>query len=125
MIFTDGEISYIASQRLGRLATIQPSGELHIGNYLGAVKNWGQLQHQFESFFCVVNYHAITAAYDPSDLARLTSLWIAPYARRTPPSPNDGIGRVRPSPLPWFTCPDSSVPRRPRGGPNRCCARGP
>jgi tryptophanyl-tRNA synthetase len=51
---------------------IQPSGELHIGNYLGAVKNWVQLQHQFESFFCVVNYHAITAAYEPRDLERRT-----------------------------------------------------
>ncbi len=51
---------------------IQPSGELHIGNYLGAVKNWVALQHQFESFFCVVNYHAITQAYQPADLARRT-----------------------------------------------------
>ncbi len=47
---------------------IQPSGELHIGNYLGAVRNWVGLQHQFESFFCVVNYHAITIAYDPEEL---------------------------------------------------------
>lgn len=47
---------------------IQPSGELHIGNYLGAVKNWVALQDQFESFFCVVNYHAITAPYAPEDL---------------------------------------------------------
>ncbi len=44
---------------------IQPSGELHIGNYLGAVKNWVQLQHQFDSIFCIVDYHAITVAYDP------------------------------------------------------------
>jgi tryptophanyl-tRNA synthetase len=51
---------------------IQPSGELHIGNYLGAVKNWVQLQHQFESFFCVVNYHAITGVYEPADLERRT-----------------------------------------------------
>ena len=51
---------------------IQPSGELHIGNYLGAVKNWVALQHQFESFFCVVNYHAITAPYEPADLVRRT-----------------------------------------------------
>lgn len=51
---------------------IQPSGELHIGNYLGAVKNWVQLQHQFESFFCIVNYHAITASYEPDDLERRT-----------------------------------------------------
>jgi tryptophanyl-tRNA synthetase len=51
---------------------IQPSGELHIGNYLGAVKNWVALQHQFESFFCVVNYHAIIATYAPEDLRRRT-----------------------------------------------------
>ena len=49
---------------------IQPSGELHIGNYLGAVKNWVALQHQHESFFCIVNYHAITVAYAPDDLRR-------------------------------------------------------
>jgi tryptophanyl-tRNA synthetase len=48
---------------------IQPSGELHIGNYLGAVKNWVALQQQFESFFCVVNYHAITVPYVPGELA--------------------------------------------------------
>jgi tryptophanyl-tRNA synthetase len=44
---------------------IQPSGELHIGNYLGAVKNWVALQHQFESIFCIVDYHAIITPYDP------------------------------------------------------------
>ncbi len=47
---------------------IQPSGELHIGNYLGAVKNWVELQRSFESFFCVVDYHAITVPYEPDDL---------------------------------------------------------
>jgi len=51
---------------------IQPSGELHIGNYLGAVKNWVALQGQHESFFCIVNYHAITVAYAPDDLRRRT-----------------------------------------------------
>src|SRR5690349_13280698 len=45
---------------------IQPSGELHIGNYLGAVKNWVALQNQFESIFCIVDYHAIIAKYDPA-----------------------------------------------------------
>jgi tryptophanyl-tRNA synthetase len=44
---------------------IQPSGELHIGNYLGAVKNWVRLQHEFETIICVVDYHAITARYEP------------------------------------------------------------
>jgi tryptophanyl-tRNA synthetase len=47
---------------------IQPSGELHIGNYLGAVKNWVLLQHEFEAIFCVVDYHAITLKYDPAQL---------------------------------------------------------
>ena len=47
---------------------IQPSGELHIGNYLGAVKNWVALQREHESLFCIVDYHAITVTYDPADL---------------------------------------------------------
>jgi len=49
---------------------IQPSGELHIGNYLGAIKNWVQLQREYEAFFCIVDYHAITIAYAPEDLKR-------------------------------------------------------
>jgi len=47
------------------LSGIQPSGELHIGNYLGAVQNWVTVQRQYPSLFCIVDYHAITAAYDP------------------------------------------------------------
>lgn len=47
---------------------IQPSGELHIGNYLGAVKNWVRLQHQYPTIICIVDYHAITIAYDPEQL---------------------------------------------------------
>ena len=47
---------------------IQPSGELHIGNYLGAVKNWVQLQRSHESFFCIVDYHAITIPFEPATL---------------------------------------------------------
>ncbi len=51
---------------------IQPSGELHIGNYLGAVKNWVQLQDRYECIICVVDYHAITVEYQPDDLRRRT-----------------------------------------------------
>jgi len=47
---------------------IQPSGELHIGNYLGAVKNWARLQYEYDSIFCIVDYHAITGAYEPEQL---------------------------------------------------------
>src|ERR671917_1405976 len=47
---------------------IQPSGELHIGSYLGAVKNWVRLQKAHPSIFCIVDYHAITVAYEPEQL---------------------------------------------------------
>lgn len=43
---------------------IQPSGELHLGNYLGAVKNWVKMQHEHECFICIVDYHAITQPYE-------------------------------------------------------------
>ncbi len=51
---------------------IQPSGELHIGNYLGAVKNWVDLQDKHECFICIVDYHAITQAYDIAALEQHT-----------------------------------------------------
>src|SRR5918999_4419601 len=47
---------------------IQPSGELHIGNYLGAVKNWVHLQRVHPSIFFIVDYHAITVAFEPEQL---------------------------------------------------------
>ena len=51
---------------------IQPSGEMHLGNYLGAVRNWVALQEQYTCFFCVVDYHAITQDYDRDILAQRT-----------------------------------------------------
>jgi len=51
---------------------IQPSGELHIGNYLGAVQNWVRLQDQHECIFSVVDLHAITQPYEPQELAQRT-----------------------------------------------------
>ena len=51
---------------------IQPSGELHIGNYLGAVKNWAKLQHEHECIIGIVNLHAITVPYEPPDLRART-----------------------------------------------------
>jgi len=51
---------------------IQPSGELHIGNYLGAVQNWVKLQHQHDCLFSVVDQHAITQAYDAASLSQRT-----------------------------------------------------
>ena len=51
---------------------IQPSGELHLGNYLGAVRNWVALQDKYHCFFCIVDYHAITQDYDPAVLSHRT-----------------------------------------------------
>lgn len=50
----------------------QPTGELHIGNYLGALRNWSILQDEYESFFCIVNLHAITLPQDPEKLRQKT-----------------------------------------------------
>ena len=50
----------------------QPTGNLHIGNYLGALKNWVDLQNEYESFFCIVNLHAITVPQNPEILRQKT-----------------------------------------------------
>ncbi|MFA6096133.1 MAG: tryptophan--tRNA ligase [Candidatus Paceibacterota bacterium] len=48
-------------------SAIQPSGELHIGNYLGALKNFIKLQNEYECFFFIADYHSITENYDPKE----------------------------------------------------------
>lgn len=50
----------------------QPTGHLHIGNFLGALKNWVALQDEYESFYCIVNLHAITLPQDPKTLRQKT-----------------------------------------------------
>ena len=47
---------------------IQPTGEIHIGNYLGAIKNWVELQKKADCIFCIVDLHALTVQYDVSKL---------------------------------------------------------
>jgi len=47
---------------------IQPSGNLHIGNYLGAIKNWVAEQHKYDNVFCIVDLHALTVPQDPAEL---------------------------------------------------------
>ena len=54
------------------LSGVQPSGDLHLGNYLGAIKNFVSLQKEYECFFCVVDLHAITVWQDPKVLADKT-----------------------------------------------------
>jgi tryptophanyl-tRNA synthetase len=56
---------------------IQPSGELHLGNYLGAVRNWVELQELYRCFYCIVDYHAITQPYDAAGMpARVRAMAI-------------------------------------------------
>jgi len=49
---------------------IQPTGDIHIGNYLGALRNWVKLQDTYDAIYCVVDLHAITVPYDPVALRR-------------------------------------------------------
>ncbi|MCY6356798.1 tryptophan--tRNA ligase [Clostridium sp. ZS2-4] len=58
---------------------IQPSGELTIGNYLGALKNWVKLQDQYECYYCIVDLHAITVKQVPKDLRARTLEVLAIY----------------------------------------------
>ena len=51
---------------------VQPTGSLHLGNYLGAIRNWARLQDEFEAIYCVVDLHAVTAPHDPKELRRAT-----------------------------------------------------
>ena len=48
---------------------IQPTGNIHLGNYMGALRNWVKLQDEYDAIYCVVDLHAITVPYDPSELA--------------------------------------------------------
>lgn len=54
------------------LSGIQPSGNLTIGNYLGAIKQWAENQHRFDAYYCVVDLHAITVEHDPTQLREKT-----------------------------------------------------
>ncbi len=60
---------------------MQPSGGLHIGNYLGALRNWTQIQYDYEPIFCIVDQHAITVYQDPQELRerceQLAALYVA------------------------------------------------
>ncbi|WQU65618.1 tryptophan--tRNA ligase [Helicobacter pylori] len=51
---------------------IQPTGQIHLGNYLGAIKHWVEMQDEYENLFCVVNSHAITIPIDPKFLKSQT-----------------------------------------------------
>ena len=58
---------------------IQPTGNLHLGNYLGAIRNWVALQHDYECIFCIVDLHALTLPQDPLELRASTREVTAAY----------------------------------------------
>jgi tryptophanyl-tRNA synthetase len=61
------------------LSGVQPTGNLHLGNYLGAIRNWVENQSQYENYFCVVDLHAITVPHNPATLAADTYAIAALY----------------------------------------------
>ena len=58
---------------------VQPTGNLHLGNYLGAIRNWVALQHDYECIFCIVDLHALTLPQDPDELRSVTREVAAAY----------------------------------------------
>ena len=64
------------------LSGIQPSGELHLGNYLGAIKNWAELSDQFDCYWFMADLHTITVRQDPAAL-------------QTDPGPDRDLYRLR------------------------------
>src|ERR1700678_4520900 len=73
--------SLILPERSRVLSGVQPSGNLHIGNYLGALANWVKIQYDYESIFCIVDLHAITVYQNPIELSakirELAALFLA------------------------------------------------
>ena len=61
------------------LSGIQPTGNLHLGNYLGAMLNWVEIQQEYDNYFCVVDLHAITVPHNPKALAEDTYAIAALY----------------------------------------------
>ena len=56
---------------------IQPTGEQHLGNFLGATRNWARMQHETDAFFCIVDLHALTIRHESLDTVRTGSLRLA------------------------------------------------
>jgi len=68
-----------ASRRKRVLSGVQPTGELHLGNYLGAIRQWVANQDEYDNYFCVVDLHAITVPHDPKKLRQETLQSAAMY----------------------------------------------
>lgn len=68
---------FMSKQRI--LSGVQPTGNLHLGNYIGAIRNWVEGQSSYENYFCVVDLHAITVPHNPATLAADTYTIAALY----------------------------------------------
>jgi tryptophanyl-tRNA synthetase len=72
-VLFEGAILYdkgsLSNMKVRVLSGVQPTGQLHIGNYLGALKNWAEIQGRYESIFCIVDLHAITLYQKPEELS--------------------------------------------------------
>ena len=73
------EIIETAAPKKRMLSGIQPSGDLHLGNYLGAIRNWGARADNYECFYFMADLHTITVRQTPADLRRRTLEQLAQY----------------------------------------------
>ena len=81
---------------------IQPSGDLTLGSYMGAIKNWVDLQDEYECVYCIVDMHAITVRQVPADLRRRSLEQLAQYiACGLDPQKNIMCRSTRNSPGSW------------------------
>ena len=69
----------MAQARKIMFSGIQPSGDLHLGSYLGALKNWVQLSDEYNCYYCIVDMHSITVRQDPASLRRHSTEQLAQY----------------------------------------------
>lgn len=76
--YKNGTIKHTGEKKV-IFSGIQPSGDLTLGNYLGAIKNWVKLRDQYENYFCIVDLHAVTVRQEPKDLRRRTLEVLAIY----------------------------------------------
>ena len=61
------------------LSGIQPSGDLHLGNYLGAVRNWAKMSDEFNCYYFMADLHTLTVRQDPKELRRRSTAQLAQY----------------------------------------------
>ncbi|KAG9149126.1 hypothetical protein Leryth_010708 [Lithospermum erythrorhizon] len=73
------EVSSAPAVKKRIVSGVQPTGSIHLGNYMGAIKNWVELQYTYETLFFIVDLHAITLPYDTQQLSKATKVTAALY----------------------------------------------